>query len=156
MTTAVRDARLADRPALAALIGAVAEFDAEEQAVALELVDDALAARDDYRVLVAVANERVAGYACFGPTPMTRGTFDLYWIATSVAARGAGVGGALVEGVVARMRAEGGRLLRVETSSRSDYAATRRFYDRSGFAVAATIRDFYAPDDALVVYARYL
>ena len=89
----VRNARPGDRAAIGSLLHAVAEFDAEERSVALALVDDALCARDDYRVLVVDAGERLAGYACFGPTPMTRGgTFDLYWIATSPEARGTGVG----------------------------------------------------------------
>jgi hypothetical protein len=45
-------------------------------------VDAALASPGrDYNVLVCDDGERILGYICFGPTPMTMGTWDLYWIA---------------------------------------------------------------------------
>ena len=40
-------------------------------------------------------NGAVLGYACFGPTPMTERTWDLYWIAVAPNAKRAGVGRAL-------------------------------------------------------------
>lgn len=153
----VRAIEARDRPALAALLTTVAEFTAEEVAVALELIDAAIDETDDYRVLVAESARPGAldGYVCFGPTPMTTGTWDLYWIATSSAARRTGVGRALIDALDLALRREGARLVRVETSSRDGYQATRSFYDRTGFGVAATIREFYAPGDDLVIYARY-
>jgi hypothetical protein len=48
------------------------------------------------------------------------------------------------------------RLLVVETSSRTDYAATRRFYERREYREHAVLHDFYGPDDARVIYAKRL
>jgi ribosomal protein S18 acetylase RimI-like enzyme len=147
-----------DRTAIARLLAATREFDPEEVRVALELVDHAIAHTDDYRVLVAELSHdsSLVGYVCFGPTPMTRGTFDLYWIATDPAQRRAGIGRALVAALADTLRSEGARLVRLETSSRDDYEATRRFYDGTGFHVAARIPDFYDVGDDLVIYTRAL
>jgi ribosomal protein S18 acetylase RimI-like enzyme len=152
----VRPVAAEDRAPIATLLAATHEFDAEEVRVALELVDHAIARTDDYRVLVAELSHSLAGYVCFGPTPMTRGTFDLYWIATDPAQRRAGIGRALVAALADTLRSEGARLVRLETSSRDDYEATRRFYDGTGFRVAARIHDFYDVGDDLVIYTRAL
>src|SRR5438067_14273 len=72
-----------DRPALLQLVGQDGLFSKEEVSVALELIDAALAEPGgEYRVLIAELDGKLAGYICYGPTPMTEGTWDLYWIAT--------------------------------------------------------------------------
>ena len=48
------------------------------------------------------------------------------------------------------------RLIVVETAGRPDYRGTRAFYQARGYAVAATIPDFYAPGDDQVVYVKSL
>ena len=96
------------------------------------------------------------GFACYGPRPLTRGTFDLYWIAVRCTAQGRGVGGALLQRVAQEVRAMGGRMIVAETSGRPDYAPTRRFYETHGYVREATITDFYAPGDDLVIYVQRL
>ncbi len=44
------------------------------------------------------------------------------------------------------------RMLVVETLSRSDYAATRAFYERRGYDETARVRDFYAPGDDRIIF----
>jgi ribosomal protein S18 acetylase RimI-like enzyme len=154
----VREIHLGDREPLAEMLARVREFDAEEVEVALELIDHAIHRTDDYRVLVAVLDgaSAIGGYVCYGPTPMTQGTFDLYWIATDPSLRRSGVGKALVMALEQTLATEGARLVRLETSSRDDYAATRAFYDRTEFEVLARIRDFYSVGDDLLIYGKYL
>jgi ribosomal protein S18 acetylase RimI-like enzyme len=94
------------------------------------------------------------GYAAFGPTPVTEGTWDLYWIAVAKEAHGKGVGSALLAAVEAKMAASKGRMLLIETSSRTDYEATRGFYAARGYAEQARIRDFYAVDDDRVMLTK--
>jgi ribosomal protein S18 acetylase RimI-like enzyme len=98
----------------------------------------------------------LVGYACFGPTPSTDGTFDLYWIAVHPSAQGLGGGRLLLNAVEERIAAAEGRMVVVETSSRSDYEGTRRFYDRGGYREGARVRDFYAPHDDRVIFTRQL
>jgi ribosomal protein S18 acetylase RimI-like enzyme len=87
---------------------------------------------------------------------LTCGTFDLYWIAVDPACRGRGIGRDLLVQVEAEVRARDGRLLVVETSSTSPYAAARGFYVACGYYHEATVRDFYAPGDDLIVFRKEL
>jgi ribosomal protein S18 acetylase RimI-like enzyme len=96
------------------------------------------------------------GYVCFGQTPMTESTFDLYWLVVGEAVRGRGIGRALVAGFEAHLRGRGARRVRVETSSLEGQGGAARFYDRAGYARAGVIRDFYRPGDDLLVFAKEL
>ena len=145
------------RALVSSLLARTPEFRPDEVDVALELVDDALAGGTDYRFVVDEGPEgALLGYACFGATPMTEGTFDLYWIVVEPGLKRAGVGRRLLERVEAELRGDRARLLRVETEGGDAYAATRSFYQRVGYEVLATIRDFYAVGRDLVIFGRYL
>jgi ribosomal protein S18 acetylase RimI-like enzyme len=100
--------------------------------------------------------ERLLGYICFGPTPMTDGTFDLYCIATDPGARGQGVGSALIRAMEDELKGRGGRIVRVETSAQEAYGPTRGFYQANHYEEEARFRDFYKPGDDLVILAKRL
>ncbi len=150
----IRPIRPEDRTPLARLVGRDGLFNAEEVRVALELIDAALADPDgEFRVRVATVGDTLAGYLCFGPTPMTDTTWDLYWIVTDPEHRGAGVGSALIEHLEREVRGRGARYIRVETSSTELYGSAQRFYQRHAYPVFARFPDFYrAGDDLLVLY----
>ncbi len=152
----IRPASPADRQPLAGLLGRIENFTPDEVACALELVDLALAGSRDYQLLVAAEGGAVLGYICYGPTPMTEGTFDLYWIASDPAARGKGAGKGLVQAMEAEVRRRGGRLIRVETSATEAYGATRGFYAATRYTEEARIRDFYRPGDDLIILTKHL
>jgi D-alanine-D-alanine ligase len=145
----------ADHDRIEEISRAVAVFRADEIPVALEVFDGAVAGSPDYLARGAVLDGRLVGWICWGPTPCTLGTFDLYWMAVDPAAQGTGVGSALITDMEQRL-AGVGRLIVVETAGRADYAPTRAFYEARGYRVAAVIPDFYAPGDAQVIYAKTL
>lgn len=99
-------------------------------------------------------DDDLVGYACYGATPDTDRVFDLYWIAVDPGTQGAGGGTTLLSEVERRLHDVNARMLVVETSSRSGYDATRRFYERRGYHEAARVRDFYAPSDDRVIYLK--
>jgi ribosomal protein S18 acetylase RimI-like enzyme len=167
----------ADRPRVAEILRGSRVFSAAEVAVALELLDETLEERgtrteeegiphssflvphsvSDYLFLGAFTPEEIlVGYACWGPTPATDRTWDLYWIAVDTALQGAGIGTILLEEVERRLVGQHARMLVVETSSRSDYAPTRAFYERRGYHEAARVRDFYAPGDDRIIFVKRL
>lgn len=153
----VRPLQLRDRAPLHQLLTQDGLFTREEISVALELIDDALAdPGGEYHVLVAELDGRVAGYVCYGDTPMTDGTWDLFWIVTHPDARRAGVARSLVTRMEAELRARGARLVRVETSRLDGYGAARAFYERLGYPVCAVLPDFYRPGDDLLVMLKRL
>lgn len=98
----------------------------------------------------------ILGYTCFGPRALTDGTFDLFWIAVDRSLHRSGVGRRLLAATEQAVSAMGGRLLFLETSGLPKYEATRRFYLGTGYTHEATIRDFYAPGDDLVIFTRHL
>lgn len=139
------------------MLHATGVFRESEVEVALELFDSAIEGEDDYELLGGYSGAgRLDGFACFGPTPGTDRTWDLYWIVVDPALHGAGVGSSLLSGVEQKLNVRGARLLAVETSSRSDYAGSREFYLRRGFGEAARVADFYAPADDRVIYTKRL
>jgi GNAT superfamily N-acetyltransferase len=107
-----------------------------------------------YHFLSERSGNEVLGFACYGPRPMTEGTYDLYWLAIRKGVSGGGLGKRLVNKVVQKVRKSGGRMLVAETSGKPDYAPTRRFYIKQHFEQAAVITDFYSPEDDLFIFIR--
>lgn len=99
---------------------------------------------------------RPVGYVCFGRTPMTESTYDLYWLVISPTDRGRGLGHALVARFEDHLRANGGRTVRVETSSLEGQGGASRFYDSAGYGRAGVIPDFYRAGDDLLIFAKVL
>ncbi len=155
----LRSLEAADRPRLAGLLEAIAAFNAADRAVALELIDDALAkgAVSDYRFICAEEEDGgLAGYICFGKVPLTESSWDLYWIAVGPASTGRGTGRGLLEAAARACRRQGGTRLFAETSSLPAYGPARAFYEATGFRLVSRIPDFYAPGNDRLTYAKRL
>jgi ribosomal protein S18 acetylase RimI-like enzyme len=152
---ALRPLAAADRRRIEEITRAVSVFRDDEVPVALEVFDGAVAGSPDYVALGATVDERLVGWICWGPTPCTLGTYDLYWMAVDPAAQAAGIGTALLREMEGRL-AGSARLIVVETAGRPDYRPTRAFYEARGYRKAAIIPDFYAPGDDQVVYVKAL
>jgi ribosomal protein S18 acetylase RimI-like enzyme len=109
-----------------------------------------------YTFLVAFDGAQVSGFACYGERPLTKGTYDLYWIAIDPFARRKGAGRELLQRVEAEIQKMGGRLVFVETSGLEKYEATRCFYLATGYLLEATVKDFYSEGDDLVIFTKHL
>jgi len=124
---------------------------------AIELIDLALTPNNpDYVILVADRESQLGGYICYGPTPMTDGTFDLYWIAAAPELRGQGIGASLVSAMEADLRRRNGRIVRVETSAMEAYGPTRGFYQSMKYVEEARFRDFYKVGEDLIILSKKL
>ncbi len=146
-----------DKPAVMDVLRATPEFKPVEVVVAEELIDCYLATsyQSGYHILVAETDSHVAGYICYGPTPLTEGTWDIYWIATAPEHQGKGVGGALLAVAESKIGETRGRLIIIETSAKPEYEKTRRFYGSHGYREVSRVPDFYAPgDDRLIIQKR--
>ncbi len=146
-----------DKPALMALLRGLPEFKPAEVAVAEEVIDSYLAdpTGSGFNTLVAQDGPAIKGYICYGPTPLTEGTWDVYWIAVAAEKQGGGIGGALLVYAGDRIKEAGGRLIIIETSSQAGYEKTSRFYLKHGYKAIARLPDFYASgDDKLILQKR--
>jgi len=146
-----------DKPVLMKILRHTPEFKPYEVAVAEEVIDSYLKdpKGSGYTVLIAENDASLAGYICYGPTPCTEGTWDLYWIAVDRDKRERGIGGALMKAAEKAIRKAQGRLIIIETSSTPMYEKTRRFHLDHDYEIVARIPDFYAPgDDKLILQKR--
>jgi ribosomal protein S18 acetylase RimI-like enzyme len=176
----VRPLLKSDRTRVAEILRSTENFRDEEVEVALELFDDSFVDSDYTFVGVGtrdigtrdsalpaeqllapspesrVPRPELLGFACYGPAMGADATFDLYWIAVHKTAQGSGCGSVLLREVERRLEALHARMLVIETSSRSDYTATRGFYLDRGYVEAARVREFYAPSDDRIILTKRL
>ena len=152
----IRWCRPEDRQVVLSFLADTGFFRPDEIDVAREVLDSALAEgpKGHYRSFVAEVDRETVGWVCYGPTPCTIGTYDIYWIGVSSAWQGRGIGRALTAFAEQEIRKHGGRLFVVETSGRETYTPTRRFYEALGYREAACIPDFYGPGDPRVIFVK--
>ena len=154
--------RTASRPgdvsAVREIIAATGFFSDEEITIAGELVEETLlkGAAAGYHFIFAESAGTLIGYCCFGPIPLTRESYDVYWVAVMPGQQGSGLGRRLMTVAENTIRNLGGRRAYADTSSRAQYQPTRNFYEALGYHRAAFLPDFYAPDDGKVVYCKTL
>ncbi|MCU0598023.1 MAG: GNAT family N-acetyltransferase [Desulfobacterales bacterium] len=126
--------------------------------IAVELAEDRLShgAESGYHFIMAEQDDRLAGYACFGPIPCTVASYDLYWIAVDPDFQGKGLGRDLMNQAEQRIAAAGGTRVYVDTSERPQYDPTRAFYEKCGYRLEAVLKDFYASGDGKAIYCKPL
>jgi len=152
----------ADRGGVFRILEGAGNFTPEEVATALELIDEwlELGEHSGYLtyVMESVAEEvsEVLGYACFGPTPLTESTYDLYWIAVDKPKHRAGVGKRLLKFTEEEIVRRGGKMLLVETSSQETYGGTIEFYEKTGYELVGKIDEYYRPGDDKLIFAKKL
>jgi len=157
----IRPIERRDRSRIEEIIVSSEKFNQEEIATAVELVDEALEKEEKsgYIIVILEAGKEhpaVQGYACYGPTPLTQGVYDLYWIVADPAAQRKGFGRRLLEYVERDIVKRGGRMLLIETSSQEAYGATIHFYKRTGYELVARIKNFYRIGDDKLVFSKEL
>ena len=154
----IRPVDPSDRNRIHDILVGVARFTEDEVRSAVELVDKAIAEaeRGEYVAHVLEDSGRLHGYVCFGPTPLTDGVFDLYWIAVDPRQQRQGFGQLLLRFVENEVRKQRGRMLLIETSSKESYGPTLRFYQRAGYDEISRIKDFYRVEDDKIIFCKKL
>lgn len=145
-----------DREVVREIVAATGLFRQGEIDVAVELVEARLSKgpASGYEFVFAEQKGDVVGYICFGHNTITVSSFDVYWIAVEPSKHGQGIGRLLLEEAEKQIAAAGGTRIYIETSHRSDYQATRGFYERCGYTLQAVLDDFYAPGDSKAIYVK--
>ncbi|HET7433746.1 MAG TPA: N-acetyltransferase [Thermoanaerobaculia bacterium] len=159
----IRPADSRDRERIQEILVSVGRFTQQEIGWAMELVDLGLQnpEKREYTLAVLEApssgpSRAIQGYVCYGPTPMTVGVYDLYWIAVDPRQQGQGFGQLLLRFVENEVKRQSGRMLLIETSSKQSYAPTVRFYQQAGYQEISRIKDFYRIEDDKVVFCKHL
>ena len=151
----IREVVPEDRNDLLKILKATGVFQDYEIVIADEVLRDSLLPASGYYSRCCVTEENcVVGYVCWGPTPCTSGTYDLYWIAVHPDFQGNGAGKLLLNYAEEQAQHEKARLMIIETSSINDYDATRKFYSQNGYQQYAIIPDFYRQGDHKIIYGK--
>jgi len=146
-----------DRARLLSMLIRTRSFTSAEIDVAMELIDIVLKdqIQKDYQIYCMVDDQdQAVGYICYGPTPMTQGTFDLYWIAVDPDFQEQGVGSKLLSFLEEEVKTEGGRLILADTSTIPHYEKTQKFYLKNGFQEMARVSDYYHPGNDRITFCR--
>ncbi len=157
--TKVRPLVQKDRARLLSIMIKTHSFTSAEIDVAMELIDSVLKdpSQKDYHADCLVDDQDQAiGYICYGPVPMTEGTFDLYWIAVDPDFQAKGAGSKLLSFLEGVLKTKGGRLILADTSTVPHYDKTQRFYVKNGFKEVARIPDYYRPGNDRVTFCKKL
>jgi len=148
-----------DRRTVLDIIHSTEMFTPEEIVVACELIDITLDQPEQRDYCLVVAEDevgRVVGYMSYGPTPLTEGAYDLYWMAVASGEQGRGFGRKLVSWLEKTVREASGRMILIETSSQPKYEKTRWFYTGLDYKEVSRIPDFYRKGDDRITYVKYL
>ena len=152
MTVKIRPAAPEDKPGLVSILYDTPEFKAHEIEIAVEVMDSCLESVESGYFILVAEDDEIAGYVCYGPTPLTDGTWDVYWAAVARKRREQGIGRALIEEAEREIKKAGGRMALIETSSTPAYERTLHFHLSNGYREVARVPDFYSPgDDKLVL-----
>jgi ribosomal protein S18 acetylase RimI-like enzyme len=155
----IRPMVVKDRTPLRSLLVGSQVFTPEEIDVAMELIDVVVKYphQKDYQIdCMANGQDQPIGYICYGPAPMTEGTFDLYWIVVDSGYQSQGIGSRLLTFLEKRVRERHGRMILIDTSSIDQYEKAQKFYLRNGFQEVARIPDYYHPGNDRVTFCKRL
>ncbi|MFA6636898.1 MAG: N-acetyltransferase [Candidatus Omnitrophota bacterium] len=121
-----------------------------------ELIDEMLSGKETtYRVLSSDSGGELTAFVIFGRTPLTDLSWDIYWLVVPPEHQGKGLGRKILSDAERIMTEENSEaVIRVETSTREEYAPARRFYAARGFREVGVIEDFYSRGDGLAIYAK--
>ncbi len=162
MNRTIRPMVAADRSGVFRILESAGNFTPEEVGTALELIDEWLDLGEHSGYLTYVLDAKdaevseVLGYVCFGPTPLTESTYDLYWIAVDKLKHRGGVGKRLLKFAEEETIRRGGRILLIETSSQETYGGTIQFYEKTGYELVGKIKEYYKPGDDKLIFAKKL
>ena len=110
---------------------------------------------NDERWFLALDDEPLGVLYCI-PEMMTDGTWNVLMLIVGKNAQGKGCGRSLMAHAETVLKAQGVRLLIVETSSLDGFEVARKFYPKCGYTEEARIRNFYTSGEDKIVFTKAL
>lgn len=150
----IRPTRHDDIAALQAVLDGTELFPSE---MLPDMVGGFLAGGEDSDIWLTCETEgRAVGFCYAVPEALADGAWNMLAIAVLPDEQGHGLGGAIVGQLEAMLREREQRILIADTSGADDFAPTRAFYRKQGYAEEARIRDFWAEGDDKIVFWKSL
>jgi ribosomal protein S18 acetylase RimI-like enzyme len=159
MLTISKGISAGDRNAIEDILRSTGFFYEFEIDVALELADETIENGEEksgYFWMKIIDNDGFIAFAMYGKNEFSTHSWELYWIAVHNNSRNKKLGSKLMKAVEEDVKKAGGKILWIETSGRPLYAPTETFYQRNGYILQASLKDFYANGDPKQIYAKVL
>lgn len=150
----VRVARPDDIPALRAVILASGLFAPEEADSFADTLSDHFASPHKGAMWLLAGDGQGAGY--LAPETAGPGVWNLLFLGVLPTARRQGLARAIVVEAEERLRAQGARMLLIDTSTRPLMAAARALYETLGYERVGLIPDYWGPGDGKLIFRRAL
>jgi len=106
--------------------------------------------------LTCESDDKAIGFCYAVPEELAEGAWNMLAVAILPTEQGRGCGGAITRHLEAELKERGQRILIADTSGADDFAQTREFYRKNGYAEEARIRDFWAAGDDKIVFWKSL
>jgi len=126
-----------------------------EVAIAVELAQENYEKGEEksgYIFTIVEIDEKPVAFSCYGKTPCTAASYDLYWIAVHQNQKGNGIGKILLNRLEEHVEQLGGKNIWIETSGRPLYEPTRQFYLKYGCTLIAELPEFYGENDPKLIF----
>jgi ribosomal protein S18 acetylase RimI-like enzyme len=111
-------------------------------------------AANGHNIMVYQADGALVGIAYFVPKAFTDRVWELLMIAVDATRHRQGIGSSLLLAVEDTVRAMNGRLLLIETSDKSSFERTRKFYRKHGYTEVAHISDYFSDGDGKASFLK--
>lgn len=151
----IRPIEIDDRPEVMKLAEASGLFKPNELEAVGEVLDACLTGENGPdQHWIAFDQGELLAVAYYAPEQMSDRVWNLFFIAVRPDQKGKGLGKQIIQYVEESLAGRGERLLIVETSGLASFEDTRAFYRSCGFEQAGSIRDYYGPGDAKVIFIK--
>ncbi|MFH1692389.1 MAG: GNAT family N-acetyltransferase [Candidatus Omnitrophota bacterium] len=112
---------------------------------------------EDYFIFLEKEGDAVLGLIIFSRASITEFSWDIYWMIVARDVQGKGIGKKLIKRMEDFIvQHESQAVLRVETSTKHEFAHARNLYLRCNFIEVGKIPHFYAEDDDLIIYYKQI
>lgn len=159
MTTVSKGISAHDRKNIEEILRSTDFFYEFEIQTALEIADETIQKgmeESGYLWMIVSNEDKIVAFGNYGKNSFSTHSWDLYWIAVHNNSRSKNLGSVLLKAIEADIITKGGKFLWIETSGRPMYASTEQFYQKNGYTLQASLRDFYGPGDPKQIYSKEL
>ena len=154
----IRPAQVSDTPGLVSLASSSGLFQEADEPAIRAMLDQYHSEKihHAHQILTFERAGAIVGMAYFAPKEFADRVWELLMIAVDATHHRQGIGSELLLAVESHLRSQGGRLLLIETSSKSSFERTREFYRKHGYANVAHIPDYFTDGDGKASFLKRL
>jgi GNAT superfamily N-acetyltransferase len=112
----------------------------------------------EYSIIESREKTHLEGFILYGISPMSKNTWDIYWISVAKKIQGIGLGKRLLKAAEFNIQ-ESSKTppsIRIETSPRKAYKSARCLYANMCYKIRGTLPDFYGHKDDMIIFYKTL